>query len=218
MIEKTKSYKYKVYEKIKEDIIIGKYSEGEVLNERRLSDLLGISRTPIREALQLLNVDGWVVQEPYRGSVVRTFKPDYVGNVLSVRRALEVLAVEEATKRLNDDQIKDLQYLLEEQRNSINNLSEEDFMKLDSKFHQKIHELSNNKITYDLLSNYRDIIRFYGIKSLKMDNRKKDTVEEHAHIIQAMIEKDIELAKKTMEFHMFMAEKVSYGYVSDLNK
>ena len=80
MIEKNVSYKYKIYEKIKEDIITGVYSQGEVLNERQLSETLGVSRTPIREALQLLSFDGWVVKEPYKGTVVRTFDIDYVMN------------------------------------------------------------------------------------------------------------------------------------------
>lgn len=217
MIEKTISYRYKVYEQIKEDIITGVYSQGEVLNERKLSEKLGVSRTPIREAFQLLNVEGWLVYEPYKGTIVRTYNEDYVNNLLSVRKALEILAVEEAIKNITEDDIKDLSHLFEEHERSLNILSENESMKYDSKFHEKICRISNNKINQNLLSNLNDIIRFYGIKSLKANFRKKYTILEHKAILQAIIERDIDEAKEAMEHHIYMAGKSIKNFLSDKN-
>ena len=70
-LEKQLPYKHKIYKILKSEILNGRYSPGEVLNERSLSEELGISRTPIREALQMLAQDGWVSIETYKGAVVR---------------------------------------------------------------------------------------------------------------------------------------------------
>lgn len=217
MIEKTISYRYKVYEQIKEDIITGVYSQGEVLNERKLSEKLGVSRTPIREAFQLLNVEGWLVYEPYKGTIVRTFSEDYVNNLLSVRKALEILAVEEAIKNITEDDMEVLVHLFEEHERSLNILNENESMKYDSKFHEKICQISNNKINQNLLNNLNDIIRFYGIKSLKVNIRKKYTILEHKAILQAIIERDIDEAREAMEHHIHMAGKSIIHSLSDKN-
>ncbi len=93
---------------------------------------------------------------------VRTFSKDYVNNLLSVRKSLEILAVEEAIKNITEDDMEALVHLFEEHEHSLNILNENEYMKYDSKFHEKICQISNNKINQNLLNNLNDIIRFYG--------------------------------------------------------
>lgn len=208
MIEKATSYRFKVYDKIKEDIITGQYSQGEILNERKLSDLLGVSRTPIREALQLLDADGWVVYEPYKGTIVRTFDPDYYKSVFNVRRVLEILVVEEAVRNITDSDIHSLELIINEQNKLLSAVNEDEFMKLDSRFHEEIYKISKNKIAKEILDKFRDIIRFYGIRSLKINSRRADTFDEHYDIFKSIIKRDVAQAKNAMEHHMFKAEEL----------
>ena len=95
MIEKQLPYKYKVYEIIKEDILSGKYRAGEELNERELAETMGVSRTPVREAIQMLEHNGWVSIETYKGAVIRSFGRKYLADLMKVRTALELSAVED---------------------------------------------------------------------------------------------------------------------------
>lgn len=202
LIDKQESYKVKVYEKIKEEIIIGNIPQGSDLNERKLSTELGISRTPIREALQMLSHDGWVVIKPYKGATVRTFDKEYIENVLKVRKALEILAVEDAIKHISDEDIEFLKKILDKQEYVTHNYNPTEFMRLDRIFHEKIYKMSNNEILINLLGNLNDIIRFFGIKVLQEKNRSLTTIIEHKNVLKAIIDKDIHSAKKYMEEHM----------------
>lgn len=214
MIEKQQSYKFKVYEKIKEDIITGVIPQGEILNERKLSEELGISRTPIREALQLLNRDGWILIETYKGAVVRTFDMEYVEKVLKVRKSLEILAVEDATNNATEADLKYLNSILDKQEKSIIDYNPTDFMILDRQFHEKIYELSKNEILISLLGNINDIIRFFGIKALREPERNKSTLQEHRSVLNSMTKKDIKAAKQDMEYHMQQTSANIYNHNS----
>lgn len=202
MIEKQLSYKFKVYQKIKEDIITGVYSQGEILNERKLSEELGISRTPIREALQLLNRDGWIINETYKGAVVRTFDENYINNVLKVREPLEIVAVEGAINNITKEDINYLEKLLDKQEKSLINYKPKDFMNLDRELHLKICNLSKNEILIGVLRNINDIIRILGIQALSVPERNKSTLKEHRDIVEAIKIGNVEQARICMQRHM----------------
>lgn len=218
MIEKQLSYKYKVYQKIKEDIITGVYLQGEVLNERKLAEAMGISRTPIREALQLLNRDGWIVDEVYKGAVVRTFDINYVMNVQKVRKALEILAIEDTINNISEQHINKLSNILLKQEQSLTDYNPTAFMKLDREFHEKIYSFSNNDVLLNLLKNINDIIRYFGIKVLLVPERSITTLMEHKAILDAIKKKDIESAKKAMENHMLMTSNAILKYTLENSK
>ena len=201
MIEKQ-SYKNMVCKQLKEDIITGKYSEGEVLNERKLAEVMGISRTPIREALQILNSEGWILNEPYKGAVIRTFTVEYVMQAHKVRRALEVLAVEDAINNIKPENLTELKDNLEKQANNLKNYDPTEFMALDREFHNVIYSLSKNDILQDLLKNLHDMIRFFGIKVLSYPERSRTTLSEHMAIFEGINEKNVEAAKEAMDYHM----------------
>lgn len=212
MIEKPLSYKQVVYERIKEDIITGEYSQGDVLNERKLAQEMGVSRTPIREAIQLLSMDGWVINEIHRETTVRTFDVGYVMDAQKVRKALEMLAVEDAIKNLSDGDIKKLDLILNKQEDLLKNYNPTEFMKLDREFHESIYLLSDNEILLNLLKNLNDIIRFFGIKVLTIPERSKSTIIEHKGILEAIKNRDIDLAKKQMEHHLSMTGNAIFKY------
>lgn len=200
--EEELSYKKKFYEKIKENIITGKLCEGERLNERKLSNELGISRTPIREALQLLQKDGWVIIETYKGATVRNFDKKYVKDVLRLREVLEVLNIEDAISNVEREDISELDKIIEQQVDCMINYDPKEFMNYDIIFHRKLYSLSKNEPCTKILNNISDIVRFLGIKVLKLPDRNKNAILEHKNIFNAIKDNNKELAKIYMQIHM----------------
>lgn len=218
-IDKVVSYKQKVYERLKEDIITGKIHQGEVLNERKLSDTLGISRTPIREALQVLEAEGWVIVEPWKGIYVKKFTNEDMENVLNVRRSLEVLAVESTIHNLKDYDIKRLEAILEEQAGLREKYDADLFISIDRKFHELISELANNSVLTSMLNIISDKVRCLGIKALHTHERYIETLKEHTAILEAIKNREVDVAKKAMEYHMIQTSKTVYKfYEEDLNE
>ncbi len=202
MVQKAQPYKYQVYNEIKRGILKGQYVPGDVLTERRLSEEMGISRTPIREAMQMLEHDGWLVVETYKGALVREFDLEYVLEVLKIRKSLEMLAVEDAVQNAAAPDLEELEEIVCCQRDMLNHYDEYDFIEMDRKFHQKIYELSHNRTLQGLLSNFNDIISFFGIRALQKKERKLTTMDEHQNILNAMKSRDAGAAVRAMEEHM----------------
>ncbi|MGO3751630.1 MAG: GntR family transcriptional regulator [Peptoniphilaceae bacterium] len=196
---RVKSYSDAAYDEIKERIISGIYKPGEVLNERQLSNDFGISRTPVREAMQKLSFEGWILNEPYKKNFVREFNLEYILEAQKVRTALEILAIEEFSKDLKEEDIKILENLLNKQRNSSDY---NEFIKIDREFHEYIYTNSNNSILFSLMENINDIIRYFGLIALNIEGRNIKTIKEHENILKALKSKDINLIKASMDEHM----------------
>ena len=208
MLEKQLPYKYKVYDEIKKKILCGQYAPGDVLNERRLSEELGISRTPVREALQMLEQDGWLQIETYKGAIVQTFDLRYMKEVSAIRAALEECAVRQAVEHITDEELNELEALVEAQRATVENFRVETFMETDRSFHSYIYDLSKNKELIHLLRNYSDLFRFLGTQAaLYTEERRNTTVSEHAAILECLRSRNAEAAVAAIRRHMEKTEQ-----------
>ena len=203
MLEKQQPYKYKVYAAIKKDILQGVYAPGDILNERRLSEELGISRTPVREALQMLEQDGWLKIETYKGAVVREFDPHYMRNLSRIRTALEVCALEEAVAHITQKDLEELAGIQDMQKETLKNFDVESFITCDQKFHSYLYDLSQNQELIHLLRNYYDIFRFLGTQAvLSAKGRRHSTLKEHQKILDSLKSGDSAGAVQAMKVHM----------------
>ena len=99
-LEKVKSLKDQIYEIIKEDIINQTYQNNTVLNEKKISQELNVSKTPVREALKALEAEGWVEYVPYKGILVKQMSLSDLQDVFRVRKALEVMVTESAVEKI----------------------------------------------------------------------------------------------------------------------
>lgn len=196
---RVQSYSDAAYEAIKERIIGGVYESGETLNERQISKDFGISRTPVREAMQRLAFEGWILNEPYKKNVVREFNLKYILEAQKVRKALEILAIEDASKNFSNSDIKNLEQLVIKQKNSPNYNT---FIKIDREFHELIYRKSNNSMLMSLMENINDIVRYFGLIALNIRGRNLMTIQEHENIIIALKENDLNRVKISMEVHM----------------
>lgn len=208
MVEKQLAYKYQVYNEIKKGILSGLYPAGSVMNERRLSEELGISRTPIREGLQLLSRDGWLLMETHKRAVVREFDPHYMWELIRVRSALELSAVEDAVKNMTDEELKMLEETHKRQIELLEHYDVTAFIKLDREFHSIIYQMSRNRELIKLVSNYYDMFYFMGTQAvMRTDERKRTTIQEHQRILDAMKKRDTQAAIEAMRLHMEETEK-----------
>lgn len=208
MLEKQLPYKYRVYDAIKKNILTGVYPPGSVLNERKLSEEMGISRTPIREAMQMLEQDGWLITETYKGTVVREFDIEYLHNIMEIRTVLEILAVRDAVKRIRPEDIRMLEEVQREQAEVLQNYDAMEFIGVDRKFHSRLYEVSGNQELVHLLSNYYDIFQFLGMQAvLGSKERYTITMTEHQAILDALKEQNEEKVVQAMKEHMHQTEE-----------
>lgn len=206
-------YKVRIYDYIKNEIINGGYKAGDVMNERQLSEQLGISRTPVREALQLLAQDGWLIMETYKGAVVRKFEPQYIHNVMRIRIALEISAVEDAIRNARPEDIETLQKLADFQNDGTSSFTLKVWMQYDRDFHSCIYNLSGNTELARLLDNYNDIFWFLGGQAVTNNaTRRLETIAEHRAIIDAFRKGSAEEAIRAMKQHLENTEKNVYLY------
>lgn len=203
MLEKQLPYKHKVYAAIKKDILQGHYAPGDILNERRLSEELGISRTPVREALQMLEQDGWLKMETYKGAVVREFDPHYMRNLSRIRTALEVCALEEAVSNITEKDLEELARIQDMQKKTLEKFDVQSFITWDQQFHSYLYDLSQNQELIHLLRNYYDIFRFLGTQAvLSTEERRHSTLAEHQRILDSLKEGNDTEAVQALKAHM----------------
>ncbi|MGF6906713.1 GntR family transcriptional regulator [Fusobacterium sp. PH5-44] len=196
---KVKSFSDAAYDEIKDRIIKGIYKPGESLNERALSDDFGISRTPVREALQKLSIEGWVLNEPYKKNEVRKFSLKDIIEAQKVRTALEILSIKEVVPKLSKNDFDHLNSLIEMQKETSNH---DEFINFDRTFHEFLYSKTENSLLISLMENINDIVRYFGILALNLPGRNKIALKEHMDLLIALKEKDIESSKIKMEIHM----------------
>lgn len=208
MVQKQLSYKFQVYSELKKGILNGDYPPGSVMNERKLSEEMGISRTPIREGLQMLARDGWLQMETYKGAVVREFDPHYMWELVRIRYALELSAAEDAVKNMTDEGLESLRQIQKSQREDLLNYNVDEFIRHDREFHSCIYNMSRNGELMKLASNYYDVFRFLGMQAVMgTEERRLTTIEEHQAILDAVEKRDPKAAVQAMKKHMEQTER-----------
>lgn len=196
------SLRNKVFKYIKSQIINGRYRPGESLVESKLAEELGVSRTPIREAIRLLELEGLVETIPNKGAIVVGISPKDVEDIYAIRMLVEGLAARWATERMTPLDKKELQKINDlmefySQKGDIDEVSE-----LDNKFHQIIFEASGSKILNLTLSNLHQYVQLARFESLKAPNRLDQTMAEHHAVLESFLKGSPEEAEKTLIKHV----------------
>ena len=199
------SLRNKVFKYIKTQIITGRYNPGESLVESKLAEELGVSRTPIREAIRLLELEGLVETTPNKGAVVLGISPKDVEDIYAIRQLVEGLAARWAADRISSNDIKELQKVLDLMEFYANRQDLEELANLDNKFHQIIFEASGSKILNLTLSNLHQYIQLARLESLKVPRRTEQTLKEHRCIVEAFIERNPEKAEQSLARHVKQA-------------
>lgn len=204
----------KIAETIRDYILKGVLKPGERLTEPKLSDILGISRTPIREALRLLEMDGFVEIVPRRGAVVTEITDKDVDEIFILKIRLESLAAKLAVNNMTDVDIDRLEEFNNKLERFYNNKNVAGMIKANSDFHDFFIRKSENqrliKFLESLLSQFKRATAYSFTETGRIGN----VIEEHKEILKAFREKDADLVEKLVEKHIqngwnFIRSKVS---------
>lgn len=191
-----------VFKTLRQAILMGELAPGERLMEIKLANRLGVSRTPIREAIRKLELEGLVVMVPRKGAEVARISQKGLHDVLEVRGALEELVVELACKRITTEEIRELKSNLKEFKVAIH---EKDFALMankDVEFHDIIYKATKNDKLIQILNNLREQIYRYRIEYIKDCHSHNILITEHQTLISNLSSHNITEAKKNIRSHL----------------
>ncbi|RJS58802.1 hypothetical protein CJ483_00870 [Bacillus sp. PK3_68] len=202
-IEKEKTTQDKVYKQIKKAILFGGITSNEIFTEVQLAETLNTSRTPVRAAIQDLVKEGLLVSIPRKGLTVRKLTQEEQDEVFLLRSAIEVEAVKKLIKVITSpEQLRSLKLILEQQEEALQNDDAVRFVELDHEFHLSLTRLANFTIIEQVLNNLHNLTRLMGLKAVSKQGRMKNVLMEHKQIIQALEEKNPELASQMILNHL----------------
>lgn len=191
-----------VFQTLRQAILRGELKPGERLMEIHLANKLGVSRTPIREAIRKLELEGLVLMVPRKGAEVAEITEKNLRDVLEVRCALEELAVQLACDRMDKRGIRDLQKAAENFKATLDSNDITKIAEADVAFHDIIYMATDNKRLIQLLNNLREQMYRYRIEYLKKKECYPQLLREHQDIIQAIANREREKATKITSQHI----------------
>ena len=207
MIEhKTISLADQVFDHLENDMLSGKYRRGEILTESKLSAELGVSRTPIREALRRLEQEH-IIEESGKGSVVIGINEKDLEDIFMIRKSLECQVAALAAKNRTEEQLKQLREALEFQEFYLNKKDPDQIKLMDSRFHETLYKLSGSTAFYDTLVPLHKKIQKYRRASVANSSRAEASVAEHRKIYEAIESQNTALAAKYASEHVENAYK-----------
>ena len=206
MIEhKTISLADQVFDRLETEILSGKYAPGDVLTELKLVSDLGVSRTPIREALRRLEQEH-LIEISQKGILVIGVSKKDLADILAIRIRVEGLAAAECAKNITDEQLEELRETLELQEFYVPKHDAHRINTMDSKFHRLIYRFSGSNALYDTLMPLHKKVLKYRHASVQNEVRSENSSQEHRAIFEAIAAHDAELAEKRMGEHIANAK------------
>lgn len=196
------SLRGRVFNKIREDILSGRLLENEELRETSISEELGVSRTPVREALRQLELEGLIRIIPNKGAYVTGISSSDVADIYEIRSLLEGLCAKWATSRISSEKIDEMEeiILLSEFHLSKNHFDQ--LIELDNRFHQLLYDACESKILIHLLKDFHQYVQKQRQQTLSDYERSKESVAEHKAIMEAMRSGNGKLAEKLADEHI----------------
>ncbi len=191
-----------VFQTLREAILKGDLRPGERLMELQLAAKLGVSRTPIREAIRMLEQEGLAVTIPRKGAEVARMTEKNMEDVLQIREALDELAVQVACDKMTDQQLENLTLAMKNFENAIQAGDLKKTAAYDVEFHDIIYESTDNPKLVTLLNNLREQIYRYRVEYLKEKENYPMLIKEHETIVAALKEKNKERVSDAMRCHI----------------
>ncbi len=202
-----------VFESLREAIISGLLPPSERLMEIQLAEEMGVSRTPVREAIRKLELEGLVVMIPRKGAYVAGMSIKDIVDVFEIRGALEGLAAELASERATDEELETMERYLVKISEEIESGDLSKVVETDTDFHTLIYKASRNSRLSQIINNLREQIQRFRTTSLSFPGRMKIALEEHRKIVEAVSSRDGELARRLAQEHIENAENTMMGMI-----
>ena len=203
---KTTSLADQVFEKLENDIIQGVYARGELLTELKLVEQLGVSRTPIREALRRLEQER-LIEDTGKGSRVLGITEDDLLDIMNIRERIEGLAAYYAARNITPEGLKELTHIVDLQEFYFSKRDKEHLRQVDDAFHDMICELSRRSVISDTLEPLMRKTRRYRRVAIDDWTRTTNTMREHREMYEAIASGNAELAQELTTRHITNAKR-----------
>lgn len=191
-----------IFEKIRNDILNNQYSVGEKIVEMKLAESLGVSRTPVREALKQLELEGLIINIPNRGVVVQGLSEQDVLDIHALRSNIEGIAVKWAVERMGTDLVKDLTEIYDLMEFYAFKKDFEKMLEMSTKFHEAIYTATKSRYLEQVLRDYQLFIQCFRSNSLQSNGRAEEVLNEYKEILEGFKNKDVERTYEAMCYHM----------------
>ncbi len=191
-----------VFNTLRQAILKGELKPGERLMEIQLASKLGVSRTPIREAIRKLELEGLVLMMPRRGAEVAKISHQSLQDVLEVRGALEELATDLACQRITSEELAHLVEAEERFKDAVATGTEIEIAEADEAYHDIIYNATANKKLIQMINNLREQMYRYRLEYIKDKAQRGTLIDEHEKILEAIRIRDIIRAKALMKEHI----------------
>ena len=193
----------KVYEHLKSDILSGRYTPGEKLAEEHLAETLGVSRTPVREALHKLDSEGLIKPRKKRGFIVSRDTKEEVEELFELRSILEGHTLRVISRIISEEILSELNESIQKAEEALKRNRIEEVFKWNTRFHDTLHELVADKTRlHQLIVNIRKYVLRYRKDTLRYPDGGRRAVEGHKKILLALRLKDPELCERVMREHI----------------
>lgn len=191
-----------VFKTLRQAILRGELKPGERLMEIHLANRLGVSRTPIREAIRKLELEGLVMMIPRRGAEVARITEKKVKDVLEVRRALDALTIQLACDRISEEELEALQMACEDFEQAITTKDAATIAKADVAFHDIIVKAARNDRLVQLINNLAEQMYRYRFEYIKDASQHKHLIEEHRAIRDSLLQNNKDAAAQAVISHI----------------
>ena len=191
-----------VFNTLREAILRGDLVPGERLMELQLAAKLGVSRTPIREAIRMLEQEGLAITIPRKGAIVAGMTEKDMQDVLEIREALEELSVQVACDKITDEEIAELQKNMKNFEHSLNSGDLKTMAHADVEFHDVIYRATDNPKLINMLNNLREQMYRYRVEYLKNPQNHEQLLHEHEAIYKGIVEKDKSAVTEMIRKHI----------------
>jgi len=206
-IEQPLSLTRLAYQRLRDSILSGQLRPGEICNEMALAQEMGVSRTPVREALLELSSQGLVTFLPRKGVQVNYFDDHDVEEVFELRKLIELAAVEKAVARAGAAELGKLDLAFRRSREAAEKRDLEAFLQADRHFHNQLVEISGNGRMHAILANLRDLIHVMSLEAVNRPERMDEVVGEHTDIVDSLLARDSARAREALSRHLDLSKK-----------
>ena len=210
---KKKTLHEEIVNNLRDMIMTGELEEGDKIKENELCTSMGISKTPLREALRVLSAEKIIKLVPNRGSYVCKPNLEEIKEMFDVMSVLEGICARTAAEKMKDSDLARLEKLHEKLEENFQRRDQKNYIKFNDLFHTFLQELAGNQTLNQIIYGLRQKILLYRFKSLNLPGRFEKSIQEHRELLKTFQERDPEKAEILIKTHLknqsYAVEKLS---------
>ena len=204
LTHKTVSLADQVFERLESDILSGVYKRGEILTEIRLCEELGVSRTPVREAMKRLEQEH-IIEDCGKGMQVLSITEEDAATIYEIRSRVEGLAAAACARRISEEELRAMKELVDLQEFYAERGDSDRVKTMDSEFHEMIYRCSGSAVLYDTLVPLHKKVQKFRKAAVEQRSRAAESVAEHRAVYEAIASRDDAVAERVMAAHVSSA-------------